>query len=410
MTSPSIVVTGLGILSPLGEDVATFWSALECGRSAIGPIRAFDATSCPVRIAAELPREPRPLGLDGLTKLLRRSSRFGVTAALDAVADAQLNTARRRGAVYVAALPSELDHDTSLRLTTRADLDVRSMDPVHLYRHLPSNVAYGIACALHLRCPSFVISSACAAGAIAIGEAFLALRRGECDWALAGGTCAPITPLGIVGLALIRALTTRTDDRACCPFDATRSGFVLGEGAAMLVLERADAAAARGARAYGAITGYGASMDGYAAVTDPDPSAEGAVRAMRAALDSARCPCAEVDCIKAHGTSTRVNDRMETRAIRRTFGARAGAIPVTAPKSMLGHSLTAAGAMETVVALGMLQRQVIPPTINYAVRDPECDLDYVPNVARRQRIETVLAHSFGLGGQNAALVLCRYPG
>jgi 3-oxoacyl-[acyl-carrier-protein] synthase II len=264
-----------------------------------------------------------------------------------------------------------------------------------------------VASALGFRGPALGIASACAAGTVALGEAFHGVRRGDFEWALAGGACAPVTPIGVMGLALIRALTTRGDASASCPFDARRDGFVLGEGAGMLVLEDAAHATARGARIYAEVSGYGASMDGGQRLADPDPSGDGALRAMLCALDSAQLGIAELECIKAHGTSTKANDRMESLAIRRLLGSRAASVPVTAPKSMLGHSLAAAGAVEAVAALGIFARGAIPPTINQTLRDPECDLDYVPNQARLQSVETILLNSFGMGGQNAALVLRR---
>lgn len=406
-----VVVTGLGIISPLGNDVATFWDRLERGMSGIGPIRAFDAREFPIKIAGEAIEMPLPSIPTAyrLSKLLKRSSRFAVAAAWTAAADAGLDpsSSGRRAAIYVATLPSEVDYDSTPILARRNEFQLRTLDPVFLFKHLPNNAACGLAAALDFRSPILGISSACAAGSVAMGEAFRAVRRGECDWAMAGGTCAPVTPLSMAGFALIRALTTRSDPRASCPFDAGRSGFVLGEGAAILVLESAEHARARGARVYGEVAGYGASMDGQHLITDPDPSGDGALEAMRAALESAACGSGDVQCIKAHGTSTRTNDRVETLAIRRLFGPRAARIPITAPKSMLGHSLTAAGAVEVVAALGILVRGVIPPTINHTTEDPECDLDYVPNVARRQHVDTILSNSFGMGGQNTSLVFRR---
>jgi 3-oxoacyl-[acyl-carrier-protein] synthase II len=410
VSAARVVVTGVGLVTPLGNEAGLVWQRLEEGRTGIGPIRAFDTGGCPVGVAAEVPGEPALAAPAAarLPRLARRSSRLGVAAAAAAISDAGVSSEpSARPAAYVGTLPGELDHLEAPALGRGAGFDARELDPWFLFRHLPNNTAFALAAGLGFRGPIFGLASACAAGAVAIGEALQALRRDEFDWVLAGGACAAVTPLGVMGLALIHALSTASGAEASRPFDARRDGFVLGEGAAFLVLERAARASARGARIYAEVAGYGAAMDGGALLTDPDPSGEGAARAMQAALASAGCAVEEVDCIKAHGTSTRANDRMETRAIRRVFGARAERIPVTAPKSMLGHSLAAAGAVEAAAALGILAREAIPPTINYSTADPECDLDYVPNQARPARVDTLLLNSFGMGGHNAALVIRR---
>ena len=415
-----VVITGLGTLNPLGNDPTSTWAAIRAGRSGIGPITLFDASDYETRIAGEVK------GFDPVARFGRKEARrmarltqLALAAADDALADAGLggeteflrrnsvSSFRDRTGVVVGSGMGALDpiHEAAETLAARGP---GRLSPFFVHMMLADTPAATISIAHGLTGPNLAIYSACASGNNAIGEAAVAIRRGAADVMLAGGAEACILPLGLAGFGVMGAISTRNDEpqRASRPFDAGRDGFVVSEGAALLVLEEREHALARGATVYGELLGYGSSADAYH-ITMPGEAGEGAAASMRAALDDAGLSPADVDYVNAHGTSTPLNDRAETAAIKRVFGERAYALPVSSTKSMTGHLLGAAGALEAILCLLALRDGLIPPTINYDQPDPACDLDYVPNAARPADLRVVMSNAFGLGGHNATLVLGR---
>jgi 3-oxoacyl-[acyl-carrier-protein] synthase II len=396
-----VVVTGMGVVSPIGNSVATFTASLLAGTSGVGPITLFDPATLSTRIAAEVKWDgPPPVD---------RKIGFALAAAEQACLDAQscgsgpigdgglslgvglelfrmddLVASRRPGFALPQALADRLTF-----LQTPSDLAVHAISRRH-----------------GLRTPPLTHVSACAAGTDAIGAAFRLIASGRRRWMLAGGSDSMINPLGVAGFCAVRATTTSNafPARASRPFDRERNGFVLGEGAGLLVLETLDDARARGARIAAEVVGYGNSFDAYG-ISEPHPDGRGAYQAMAAALADAGVDASVVDCINAHGTSTRKNDPVETAAIKRLLGPRAHAVPVCATKSMIGHLISAAGAVEAIAAIAGMRAGWAHPTINLDDPDPACDLDYVAHKARRLRQRYVLSNSFGFGGQNAALLL-----
>lgn len=405
-----VVVTGLGAVTPVGLDVASTWEALVEGQGAAGPITAFDATGFPSRIAAEVHGFDAPGACDLSPKDARRLDRFvlfGLAAAREAVADAGLPVPLPdgdRAGVYIGSGMGGLvtlgEQMETLRLR-----GPHRVSPFLVPMMICDMAAGQVSISLGARGPNLATVSACATGAHAIGEAAWAIRAGRADVMLAGGSEAVITPIAMAGFAAARALSTRNDDprRASRPFDLERDGFVMGEGAAVLVLERADQARRRGARIYAEVAGYGASADAYH-LTAPPEGGEGAVRCMRLALAGAGLRPEEVGYLNAHGTSTPLNDRSETAAIRAVFGESAARLPISSTKGAMGHLLGAAGSVEAVVAIKAIQEGLIPPTINYEHPDPDCDLDYTPNRARRTSVPSAMTNSFGFGGHNATLL------
>jgi 3-oxoacyl-[acyl-carrier-protein] synthase II len=405
-----IVVTGMGAVTPLGLDLPQTWAALVEGRSGIGPIGAFDATPYASRIAGEVQGldVERDCGLE--PREARRLDRFvhlGLAAAREAVRDAGLGVPLPdpdRTGVYIGSGMGGL-------LTVGEQLEVllrrgpERVSPFLVPMIICDMAAGQVSISLGARGPNLAVVSACATGAHAIGEAALAIRAGRADVMLAGGTEAPVSPLGVAGFAAARALSTRNEDpqRASRPFDRQRDGFVIAEGAAVLVLERAGAARRRGARIYAEVAGYGSSADAYH-LTAPPESGEGAVRCMTQALEEAGLGPEGVDYLNAHGTSTPLNDRSETAAIRAAFGEQAYRLAISSTKGATGHSLGAAGSVEAAIVIKAIQEGLIPPTINYEHPDPDCDLDYTPNRARRQPVRVAMTNSFGFGGHNATLL------
>ncbi|MGH9183678.1 MAG: beta-ketoacyl-ACP synthase II [Acidimicrobiales bacterium] len=405
--SRRVVVTGMGAVSPLGHDVTSTWDALVAGRSGVGPITLFDASSSPVRIAAEVK------GWDGGAvfgakdaRHLDRFCQFALVAARQALGQSGVavgDDPERVGVVFGSGLGGvgTLEEQAAV-LGRRGPTRV---NPFTLPMLIANAAAGQIAIDTGARGPNTCTVTACAASANAIGDAAELIRSGRADAVIAGGADAAITPLCIAAFASMRALSARNDEpeRASRPFDAGRDGFVSAEGAAALVLEARQVALARGASVLGEVLGYGASCDAHH-ITAPDATGRGAVAAMRAALGQAGLAPADVDYVNAHGTSTPPNDRTETLAVRAVLGPR---VPVSSTKSMTGHLLGAAGALEAVVCLKVLETGILPPTINHEDPDPDCDLDYVPNVARTATVDTVMTNSFGFGGHNATLVLGR---
>ena len=413
MDLPRVVVTGLGVISPVGLDVETFWQNLLSGRSGIGPITRFDASNFPVRIAAEVKDFDPQQHMD--FKMARRSGRFAqlaVAASQQALCSAGLEVSeetRDQIGVVVASSGGAFEMGQQEEVIERRG--ATKVDPLLIPRRGGYMAAARVGRVLGVRGPNTTINSACASGTDALGHAFNLIRTGGADVLLAGAAEAIVTPVGVASMAVLGALTKDWSDdpeRASRPFDAKRSGFVLGEGAGMLVLESEEHARQRGVAILAEFAGVGWSFD---STDDTAPDAEGQALAMVRALQSAGVRPEEVSYINAHGTSTPLNDKAETAAIKRALGEDAARrVPISSIKSMVGHSGAAAGGVEAVASVLVIGDNVLPPTINYQFPDPDCDLDYVPNEARPHPVEVVLSNSFGLGGQNASLVLRRYRG
>lgn len=402
------VVTGIGVVTPIGTGAAAFWDALVEGRSGAAPIEGFDTSAYATKIACQVRGFDPSDHMDA--RAAARSDRFtqlAVAAGALAWADAGLGDdldRERAGAIVgtgIGGLYTIEEQDGVMR-----EGGVRRVSPFTVPKLMPNAAAAAVAMHLGLRGINHCVTSACATGAHAIGEALLAIRSGRADLVLAGGTEAALTPLGLAAFDRMGALSRRNDEpeRASRPFDAGRDGFVFGEGAAVLVLESPDHARRRGARAIARVSGYGATADAFH-LTQPDPDGDGAARAMTAALEDAGIYPDGVDYVNAHGTSTPYNDRIETLAIKRALGPESKRIPVTSTKSQTGHLLGAAGAVEAAATALIVERGVIPRTLNLDEPDPDCDLDYVPDEPREQPVSVALSNSFGFGGQNACLVL-----
>ncbi|MCH7719228.1 MAG: beta-ketoacyl-ACP synthase II [Chloroflexi bacterium] len=410
---PRVVVTGLGVISPVGLDVETFWQSLLAGRSGIGPITLFDASNFPVRIAAEVKDFDPQQYLD--FKMARRSGRFAQMAAAaskQALCAAGLEVNEEtRDEIGVVVASSGGAFEMGKQEAVIEQRGASKADPLLIPRLGGHMAAARVGRVLGVRGPNTTINSACASGTDALGHALNLIRTGSAEVLLAGAAEAVVTPVGIASMAVLGALTKDWNDepeRASRPFDAKRSGFVLGEGAGMLVLETEERARGRGATILAELAGTGWSFD---ATNDTAPDAEGQSLAMARALRSAGVRPEEVSYVNAHGTSTQLNDKAETAAIKRALGEDvARRVPISSIKSMVGHSGGGAGGVEAVACVLAIRDNVLPPTINYEFPDPDCDLDYVPNEARPHQVDVVLSNSFGLGGQNASLVLRRYVG
>jgi len=403
-----VVVTGMGAITPVGHGVRSTWEALTTGRCGVTEITGFDASALLVRIAAEVK------DFDASAYLERREARrmdrftqFALVAAREAVTDAGLSfDGPDNGHVGVligtgiGGILTLLENAEVLRRR-----GARRVSPLLVPMMMPNAAAGQIAIHFGLQGPNFALASACATGAHAIGEAAWLIRRGSAEVMICGSSEAAIAPVALAGFSRMAALSRRNEEpeRSSCPFDARRDGFVMGEGAGVLVLESLEHAQRRGALIHAEVTGYGASADATH-ITAPAEDGQGAIRCMRAALDDAGLLPEAVDYVNAHGTSTPLNDKTETLAIKAVFGARGYSLEVSATKSMIGHLLGAAGAVEAIATVKALETGVLPPTINYECPDPDCDLDYVPNVARTAHPQVALSNSFGFGGHNATLV------
>ncbi|MCB1246851.1 MAG: beta-ketoacyl-ACP synthase II [Acidimicrobiia bacterium] len=410
MQNRRVVVTGLGTVSALGADVDTFWSNIRSGVSGVSTIERIDTSDMTTKIAAEV----KDFDIESYmerkdARRLDRSSQFFWVATRDALADAGLAydeddpEALRAGVLAGTGIGGVETFEEQMEVLF--ERGPNRMSP-HGIAKIISNMAGGVASIdFHLFGPNSTTVTACAASANAIGDAAAVIQRGAADVMVAGGGEASITRFAVGGFAQARALSTNNDDPsgASRPFDLDRDGFVMGEGAAVVVLEEYEHALARGATMYGEVLGYGMSADGYH-ITLPRPGGAGAARAMQAALADAGMETTDLDYINAHGTSTPANDKTETAAIKLAFGDHAYDIPISSTKSMTGHLLGAAGAIESLACLLAIRDGVIPPTINYRTPDPECDLDYVPNEARSLPIRTAMTNSFGFGGHNVSLV------
>lgn len=409
---PRVVVTGMGIISPLGIGVDTFWDGLKTGRSGIDTITAFDTTGFTTQIAGEVRDFVAEDHMD--KKLVKRSDRviqFAVGASQLAVQHAGLDldsVDRDRTGVVIGTGIGGMSswEEQHSNLITKGP---RRISPFFIPMMIPNMPSGQVSISLGLRGPNFSVVSACATGGNCIGSAYDAIRLGQADVMLAGGTEAAITPLGVGGFCAMRAMSTRNDDpqRASRPFDKGRDGFVMGEGAGILVLESLEHAQNRGATILAELAGYACTGDAYH-MTNPDPDGAGAARAMALAIKNCGRETYEVDYINAHGTSTPVGDPCEVKACRKVFGDHAEKLAVSSSKSMTGHTLGAAGAIESVVCILALQHQIIPPTINLEELDPECALDMVPNVARATKVDFALNNTFGFGGHNVVLGLARW--
>ena len=409
-----IVITGLGAITPIGNDVESFWTSLTAGVSGAGPLIAFDAADFPVRFACEVKGfDPTRFMSRKVARCTTRAGQFAVAAARQALADADLtidNHNSERVGVMLNTGGGGLG-DVEPETRTLIQRGPRRVSPFFIPRIMPNGPACRVSLEVGARGPVLASALACASGNHALLEATHYLRRGEADVMIAGGSESLMQPVILAGFAQMGALSQRNGDpvAASRPFDAERDGFVPAEGAAVVVLETEEHARRRGAPIYAQVLGGRLTADAYH-ITAPDPDGHGAARAMRGALESAGLSAADVDVVFAHGTSTPLNDATETRAIRAVFGGHADRLAVPATKSMLGHALGAAGAMTALAAALSLHHGLLPPTINYTTPDPACDLDYVPNVARQQPVRVAMVNAFGFGGQNVALLLGRYAG
>ena len=409
MSYRRVVITGLGCISPLGNDIQSTWKAALAGDSGVGLITHFDTTDFRTRIAAEVK------GFDPVQSIGKRLARrtdlftqFALEAAAQAIGDSGLSiddgNRDRIGVIFGSGIGGV---GTLIQESWKyLDRGPRFVSPHMIPMMLPDAAPGHIAIAHGLRGPNMTVVTACASSANAIGEAAEMIRRGAADAILAGGAEAAIVPVAVAGFNSMNAISTRNDApmEACRPFDLDRDGFIMGEGAACLFLESYEIAHARGAKILAEVIGYGATSDAFH-MTAPAENGAGANICMRNALANAGLAPEQIDYINAHGTSTKLNDVSETQAIKATFGEHAYHLAVSSTKSMTGHLLGAAGAMESIFCILALQHDVIPPTINYNTPDPECDLDYVPNKARQQELTYVMTNSFGFGGHNACLIL-----
>ncbi len=414
MSTRRVVVTGLGALSPVGNTVDEFWSSLVQGRSGVGPITKFDATDYPTRIAGEV-RNFDPLNFVDKKEARRLDPflQYAIACSVLAVQDAALDTGKVDGTRFGVLIGSGIGGISTL-LDSYRNLLEKGPDRVSPF-FIPMmivNMASGlVSMRFGAKGPNSSVVTACATGNHAIGDSFKIIQRGDADVMIAGGSEAIVVPLTIAGFCSMKAMSTRNEEpeKAMRPFDATRDGFVCGEGAGIVVMESLEHALARDARIYAEIIGYGMTGDAHH-MTAPDPEGDGAVRAMSAAIRDAGLDASAVGYINAHGTSTPYNDKFETLAIKRVFGEHARRLAVSSTKSMTGHLLGAAGGIEAIASVLALHHGVLPPTINYETPDPDCDLDYVPNQARKQNVEVALSNAFGFGGTNATLAFRSYLG
>jgi 3-oxoacyl-[acyl-carrier-protein] synthase II len=408
------VVTGVGLVSPLGIGTQANWEALSAGQSGIGSITRFDASQFSARIAGEVK------GFDPLQFVDKKDVKkmdvfiqLAIAAADFAMADATLTVSPEcatRTGVFIA---SGIGGFSTIEREHKALLEggPRRISPFFIPAAIINLAAGQVSIRFGAKGPNSATCTACSASAHAIGDAFEIIRRNDADVMIAGGSEAAITPMGVGGFAAMRALSTRNDDpqRASRPFDKDRDGFVMGEGAGVIILEELEFARRRGASIYAELVGYGMSADAYH-ITAPSEDGDGGMRVMQAAIKQAGIEPADVDYINAHGTSTPYNDKLETLAIKRLFGDHARTLAISSTKSMTGHLLGAAGGLEAGITVLAIRNQLIPPTINLEAPDPECDLDYVPNVKRAAAIQYALSNSFGFGGTNGALLFKRFDG
>jgi 3-oxoacyl-[acyl-carrier-protein] synthase II len=407
-----VVVTGIGLICGSGKTKEEVWSNLLAGRSSIGTISRFDVSAFPVRIASEVKDfDPLKFFEKKEVKKMDLFIHYAVAAAQEAMDDSGLaiseEDATRVGSYIGSGIGGfgviEREHEKFLKGGPG------KISPFFIPAAIVNLAAGHVSIRFGAKGPNSATCTACSTGAHAVGDSFKIIQRGDADAMICGGAEAAITPMGVGGFAAMRALSTRNDDpgRSSRPFDADRDGFVIGEGAGVLILEELERARARGAKIYAEVAGYGMSSDAFH-ITQPSEDGDGAYRVMTNAIKDAGIETHEVDYINAHGTSTHYNDKLETMAIKRVFGDSAYSIPVSSTKSMMGHLLGAAGGVEAGIIALTLRDQIIAPTANYEKPDPECDLDYVPNAARRLEMKYALSNSFGFGGTNAALLFKKF--
>ncbi|MCA9079830.1 MAG: beta-ketoacyl-ACP synthase II [Planctomycetaceae bacterium] len=426
--SRRVVITGLGCVTPVGNDVNTMWNALMEGRSGVDYITHFDASGFPTKFAAEVKNFnlgdyiPNPERFE----FAGRNIRFAIGAGVQAVSDAGLTDGQfdpARFGVYLGAGEGQQDFFLFMRLIAEAQRDgafdmerftksgLEQLNPREEMEQEPNMPAGHLASLFNAQGPNLNCLTACAASSQAIGEATEIIRQGEADIMLSGGAHSMIHPFGVTGFNLLTALSTYNESpqQASRPFDKSRDGFVLGEGAGMLILEELEHAKQRGAQIYGEVAGYGSTADAYR-ITDIHPEGRGATACIKMALNDAKVNPDDIHYVNAHGTSTAVNDRVESLAIKQAFGEQAYKTPVSSTKSMMGHLIAAAGSAEAIVCLLSIRNGMLPPTINYETPDPDCDLDYIPNAPREAKVDRALSNSFGFGGQNISLILSRFNG
>ena len=424
MTRRRVVITGMGCVTPLGHDVESTWSALLAGKSGISKTELFDAETFPSTFSAQVKnfQLPEPLAKSGVHDLAGRQAKFALAAALEAWTQSGLDKSDQynpdRTGIYLGAGEGSLDFDnfTSLLIDAWSDgrLDTHKWAKlayerfeIHREQEQEANMVLShLANQFGIEGPAINILTACAASTQAIGEAAMIIRRGDADVMMTGGAHSMIHPYGVTGFNRLNALSTKNDEitTASRPFDLTRDGFVLGEGAGILILEDYEHAKNRGANILAEILGYGSSADAFR-ITDQDPNGEGAAAGMKAALEDANLKPEQIDYISAHGTSTPQNDTVETKAIKAVFGEFAYKVPVSSIKSSLGHLIAAAGVVEAISCVLAIRDQILPATMNLKIPDPQCDLDYVPNKPRKATVRITMSNSFGFGGQNNTIII-----
>lgn len=421
-----VVVTGIGCVTPVGNTVETMWESLREARCGVGTISHFDASNFPTQFAAEVRDYDFTKYVDnpGQFEHTGRNIRFAIGAACQAMGDSGLMESGiepPRLGVYLGAGEGQQDFMLFMNMVAKAQQDgeldlekftkngLEMLNPQAELEQEPNMASGHLAGLFNAQGPNLNCLTACAASSQAIGEATELIRRGDADAMLSGGAHSMIHPFGVTGFNLLTALSTRNDDptHASRPFDKNRDGFVLGEGAGMIILEELERAKARGANIYGEVVGYGSTADAYR-ITDIHPEGRGAIACIEMALKEAKLNTDDIDYVNAHGTSTIVNDKVETHAVRQSLKEDAKSTPMSSIKSMMGHLIAAAGSVEAIACLLAIRDGVLPPTVNYETPDPDCDLDYVPNVARTASVRRTLSNSFGFGGQNISLIFSQY--
>ena len=409
-----VVITGMGALTPVGNDVDTMWTNLVAGKSGIAPITRFDASAFETRFAGEV-KDFDPAKHLGHKEVRRldRYTQFALIATSQALEDSGLKITPENTLRVAVIIGSGVGGISTIvnEVHVLRDRGANRISPFLVPMMLQDTAPGMVAITYGIRGPNMSVVSACATGTNVLGEAAEMIRYGRVDAAIAGSSEAGVIPLAMAGFNAMGAMSRRNEEpeRASRPFDKTRDGFVASEGAGVLVLEALDRAQARGARIYAEVIGYGSSADAYH-ITAPEENGAGAAAAMRMALDQAGVAPADIDYLNAHGTSTPLNDKSETSAIKTVFGEAAYDVPISSTKSMTGHLLGAAGSVEAIACVKVLQEGVIPPTINYETPDPECDLNYTTNVARRKVVRRAMSNSFGFGGHNACIILAAFDG
>ncbi len=407
-----VVITGMGVVTPLGVDLDTFWNNLKAGKSGIAPISHFDASNLSCRIAGEIKNfDPSDYMERREARRMDRFAQLSVAAAKMALQDAELDSSKidtdRFGVIVGSGIGGIKTFEEQAK--TLIERGPARVSPFFVPMMIPDMASGQVSILLGLRGFNSCSVTACASGTHSIGDAFKVIQRGDADRMLAGGAEAAVTELAVAGFCSARALSQNNDnpEKASRPFDLNRDGFVMSEGAAIILLESLDSAVKRDAKIYAELIGYSSTADAYH-ITAPAPEGDGAARAMQAAIEGARIVYNDVEYINAHGTSTEYNDYFETLAIKRVFKEHAERVAISSIKSMIGHLLGAGGGVEAVSTVLTIKEGIIPPTINLDTPDPKCDLDYVPNKAREQKVETALSNSFGFGGHNAVLVIRKY--